>query len=62
LEQLYAQAGGVGGVSTTAAPALKRVRYQVDEHGELGPVLVPRGAHKPRKPVPTQRRSKARVR
>lgn len=64
LAQLYALAGGAGGTPTTAAPALKRVRYQIDEHGELGPVLVPRGAHKPRKAfTPTRRRrtGKSRV-
>jgi hypothetical protein len=61
LAQLYQLAGGVGGASTTAGPALKRVRYQVDEHGELGPVLIPRAARQPRKPVPAPRRSKARV-
>lgn len=39
LRQLYKDAGG-----TTAGAALKRTRYQVDEHGELGPVLVPKKA------------------
>ncbi|MCM0622502.1 hypothetical protein [Nocardioides bruguierae] len=33
LDQLYEDAGGTDGA------ALKRVRYQVNEHGELGPVL-----------------------
>lgn len=33
LEDVYARAGG------TQAAKLKRVRYQVHEHGELGPVL-----------------------
>jgi hypothetical protein len=43
LGALYKQSGG------TSSPELKRVRYQVDEHGELGPVLVPKRSHKPRK-------------
>lgn len=38
LATLYKQAGG----STNAAD-LKKTRYQVDAHGELGPVLVPHG-------------------
>lgn len=42
LGALYGQAGGTGGA------ALKRVRYQVDEHGELGPTLVPKKKYKPR--------------
>lgn len=42
LNQLYKDAGG------TSNPHLKRTRYQVDEHGELGPVLVPSKAYKPR--------------
>jgi hypothetical protein len=33
LERLYAEAG------STAAAALKKTRYEVNEHGELGPVL-----------------------
>lgn len=33
LDELYKRAGG------TASEALKRTRYQVNEHGELGPVL-----------------------
>lgn len=36
LDQLYRDAGG------TQAEALKRTRYKVDEHDELGPVLVPK--------------------
>lgn len=35
LEKLYETAG------STKAGDLKRTRYQVDQHGELGPVLVP---------------------
>lgn len=35
---LYADAG------STSAKALKRTRYQIDQHGELGPVLLPKGA------------------
>lgn len=48
LDQLYGAAGGTSGAQ------LKRTRYQVDEHGELGPVLVPKKAYKPRggKPAP----------
>lgn len=42
LAQLYQDAGG----NTVAH--LKRTRYQVDEHGEFGPVLVPQKAYKPR--------------
>lgn len=34
LQRLYAEAGG------TAAAKLKRTRYRVVEHGELGPLLV----------------------
>lgn len=42
LKQLYADAGG------TSAAHLKRTRYKVDEHGELGPVLVPDKPYTPR--------------
>lgn len=42
LGQLYKDSGGTSGAH------LKRTRYQVDEHGELGPVLVPRAKYKPR--------------
>lgn len=42
LEALYGLAGGTDGRQ------LKRVRYQVDEHGELGPTLVPKKPYKPR--------------
>ena len=42
LGQLYGAAGG------TSRAHLKRTRYQIDEHGELGPVLVPERAYKPR--------------
>lgn len=38
LGDLYANAG------TTKAADLKRTRYQVDHHGELGPVLAPKGS------------------
>lgn len=37
LDRLYDLAGG------NTARALSRVRYQVDEHGELGPVIIPSG-------------------
>jgi hypothetical protein len=35
LSKLYGDAGG------NAAEDLKRTRYRIDDHGELGPVLVP---------------------
>lgn len=38
LNRLYKQAGGTG------RQKLAATRYQIDEHGELGPVLNPRGA------------------
>jgi hypothetical protein len=38
LERLYEAAG-----DSTAARDLKRVRVQINEHGELGPVLTVRG-------------------
>lgn len=41
LGQLYSDAG------TTSAAALKRTRYKVLDHGELGPVLAPKGATRP---------------
>ncbi len=37
LGDLYEASGG------TSAAELKRTRYQVNEHGELGPVLTPKG-------------------
>lgn len=42
LDRLYGDAGG------TSAAYLKRTRYAVNEHGELGPVLVPQRPYKPR--------------
>jgi hypothetical protein len=42
LNALYKAAGG------TSVAHLKRTRYQVDEHGELGPTLVPKSKYKPR--------------
>lgn len=42
LERIYSDAGG----NTVAH--LKRTRYQIDEHGELGAVLVPKREYKPR--------------
>jgi hypothetical protein len=50
LNQLYKDSGGTSGAH------LKRTRYQVDEHGELGPVLVPKAKYKPR-----SQKSKVRV-
>jgi len=41
LKTLYEHAGG------KTVSHLKRTRYDVDEHGELGPVLVPKSAYKP---------------
>jgi hypothetical protein len=43
LGALYRQGGGTSGAD------LKRVRYQVDEHGELGPTLIPKRTNKPRR-------------
>jgi hypothetical protein len=51
LAAIYADAG-----DTTNGAALKRTRYQVDEHGELGPVLIPAKPYKRRKPQSTARR------
>jgi hypothetical protein len=42
LNALYKDAGG------NSVAHLKRTRYQVDEHGELGPTLVPKSKYKPR--------------
>lgn len=41
LGQLYDDAG------KNSATALKRTRYKVLDHGELGPVLAPKGARRP---------------
>lgn len=41
LKTLYGHAGG------KTVSHLKRTRYMVDEHGELGPVLIPQGKYKP---------------
>lgn len=46
LEQLYADAGG-----KTDRAALKKTRYRIDEHGELGPVLVAKDAAPVKKAV-----------
>ncbi|MBU8830839.1 hypothetical protein [Mycolicibacterium goodii] len=43
LRRLYELSGG------TSSAELKRVRYQVDQHGELGPTLVPKRKYEPRK-------------
>jgi hypothetical protein len=45
LERVYAAAGGTGGeaVSKTGkrvSPGLKKIRVQLTEHGELGPILI----------------------
>lgn len=37
LRRLYGEAGG------TARAKLQRTRYRIEQHGELGPVLVPQG-------------------
>ncbi len=42
LNALYDAGGG------TSAAHLKRTRYQVDDHGELGAVLVPKRKYRPR--------------
>jgi hypothetical protein len=55
LSALYKQSGGTSGAH------LKRVRYQVDEHGELGPSLVPKRQYKPRKKYMRGRRAAATV-
>ncbi|TGB37883.1 hypothetical protein [Mycolicibacterium peregrinum] len=41
LNQLYKDAGG------TSVAHLKRTRYKVDQHGELGSVMVPKSKYKP---------------
>jgi hypothetical protein len=48
LGALYGDAG------STDAAALKRTRYRVDEHGELGPLLSPAG-----EPIRTARQARA---
>jgi hypothetical protein len=53
LSALYKLAGGTDG------PQLKRIRFQLDEHGELGPTLVPRKQFKPRKQFTRPRRAAA---
>jgi hypothetical protein len=50
LKRVYAAGGGTGGeaVSRTGrrvSPALKKVRVQLTEHGELGPVLIDGDQH-----------------
>ncbi|MGV0595693.1 hypothetical protein [Mycolicibacterium porcinum] len=45
LRQLYSDSGG------TSRAHLKRTRYKVDEHGELGPTLIPVRKYKPRSKV-----------
>lgn len=51
LTNLYRDAGG------TSVAQLKRTRYRIDKHGELGPVLVPKSDYRPRAEV--RRRKKA---
>lgn len=46
LSRLYTDAG-----KSTSGAALKRTRYKVDEHGELGPTLIPAKPYKPRSAV-----------
>jgi hypothetical protein len=55
LSALYGDAQG------NQAAELKRTRYQVDEHGELGAVLVPTAAYRPRSPRAKGRATKART-
>lgn len=75
LGRLYGHAEGRGGVvdgSGTSREELKRTRYQLDEHGELGLVLNPAGAkvrteldarrdenRKPRRPQTDEQRAAA---
>lgn len=54
LKELYGLAGGTSGAS------LKRVKYSTDEHGELGPILVPQKPYKPRKSQPSPQRTAKR--
>jgi hypothetical protein len=49
ISQLYTDAAGGSQKSGTAMADLKRTRYQVDDHGELGPVLVPKDSGRKRK-------------
>lgn len=44
IKDLYAEAASAAGGSTAAA--LKRVRFVIVQHGELGPVLVVKGQHR----------------
>lgn len=55
LNRLYKDARG------TSVAHLKRTRYQVDEHGELGPVLVPAKKYKPRTTASKKRAGNAAV-
>ncbi|MEH3135362.1 MAG: hypothetical protein PGN30_10220 [Mycolicibacterium neoaurum] len=50
LSQLYSDAG-----DTTSGAALKRTRYKIDQHGELGPTLIP--AKRTKSGAPDRRRS-----
>ncbi len=49
LGTLYEDAAGGSGRTGTDMADLKRTRYRVDEHGELGPVLVPKDSGRQRK-------------
>lgn len=49
LGDLYQDAAGGSNKSGTNMADLKRTRYRVDEHGELGPVLVPKDSGRQRK-------------
>jgi hypothetical protein len=53
LKTLYTDAAGGSGRAGTDARDLKRTRYRVDQHGELGPVLVPHDAGRQRKRITT---------
>ena len=55
LSTLYTDAaGGSDSKTGTDARDLKRTRYQVDEHGELGATLVPKDSGRRRKSVTTR--------
>ncbi|MGZ6852476.1 MAG: hypothetical protein ACXVGC_00175 [Mycobacteriaceae bacterium] len=54
LSTLYTDAAGGSNKSGTNAADLKRTRYQVDHHGELGPTLVPKDSGRKRKAVTTR--------
>ncbi len=54
LGDLYQNAAGGSDKSGTNVADLKRTRYRVDDHGELGPVLAPKDSGRPRKRITTR--------